>query len=272
MQAAEVQRQVLSIGLPFYVEDRAVGARGARIINEGYAGLCQERADNFSFWASLPLPHIEASLREIEYAFDQLGATGVTINTFVQHKSIARPEFDPIYAELDRRHAVIFLHPAINALCSPLIAEWGLSVCAGTSMEDSLAAMHLIAARVPERFPRIRFIVPHLGGILPVLLNRLDGQMFRDDLSEPPSVTARRMFYDTVGWGSKAALRAAVEAFGAGQLVPGSDYPVLLGWESYATTFEHIRTAGLTEADTRKILHHNAHRLLDTHANCQVTS
>jgi aminocarboxymuconate-semialdehyde decarboxylase len=95
-----------------------------------------------------------------------------------------------------------------------------------------------------------------------MLLNRLDGQMPQEGFPEPPSVSARRFFYDTVGWGSKAALLAAVEAFGVTQLVPGSDYPILLPWESYAQTFRHIEEAGLDPAAVRQILHCNAQALL----------
>jgi predicted TIM-barrel fold metal-dependent hydrolase len=94
-----------------------------------------------------------------------------------------------------------------------------------------------------------------------MLLQRLDGQMPSAGLTEPPSHTARRFYYDTVGWGSRAALLAAVEAFGAEQLVPGSDYPILLPWEDYSTTFDHIRRSGLPHAQVDAILHHNARRL-----------
>ncbi len=97
---------------------------------------------------------------------------------------------------------------------------------------------------------------------MPLLLARLDGQMLQDDFAEPPSATARRFFYDTVGWGSKPALQAAVAAFGPEQLVPGSDYPVLLPWESYAQSFAHVREAGLPASAVERILQRNAPQLL----------
>jgi predicted TIM-barrel fold metal-dependent hydrolase len=164
---------------------------------------------------------------------------------------------------MQRRRGVIFLHPVQNGLASPLINDFGLTVCAGASMEDSMAALHLIARQVPQRFPSIRFIVPHFGGILPMLLNRLDGQMPRAPDAEAPSEVARKFFYDTVGWGSKAALIAAVEAFGDKQIVPGSDYPILLSWESYAQTFRHISQSGLPASTIENILFNNAKSLLD---------
>lgn len=262
MDAAGVERQILSIIHAPYLDDDGEAASLAMLGNDLFADFCTARPDRFSFWASLPLPHVDAAIAEVRRAFDTLGAVGVTLQCACLGGSIARPAFDPLYAELDRRGAVVFLHPCQNALLSPLVGDHGLTVCAGASMEDAVAAMHLIVARIPERFPRIRFIVPHFGGILPMLLERLDGQLRAPDLAEAPSVTARRFYYDTVGWGSRAALLAAYTAFGANRLVPGSDWPILLGWESYTQTFDHIRASGLPPGDIDQILNHNVPHLL----------
>ncbi|MFI5317222.1 MAG: amidohydrolase family protein [Myxococcota bacterium] len=262
MAEAGVGRQILSSALCAYALDPALGREGARLVNDELARFCADRREQFSFWAALPLPHVEPSLAEIARAFDELGALGVILHCSCLGDSIARAEFDPVYAELDRRHAVVFLHPCQDGIGSRALNDWSLTVCAGASFEDTVAALHLIARQVPRRFPKLRFIVPHFGGLLPTLLARLDGQMPQDDFAEPPSATARRFFYDTVGWGSKPALLAAVAAFGAGQLVPGSDYPVLLPSESYAQTFAHVREAGLPESDVDRILYRNAPKLL----------
>jgi aminocarboxymuconate-semialdehyde decarboxylase len=263
MEEAGVGRQILSVAGGFHHPDPVVAEEAVRRANDELSGLCVERPDKFSFWALLPLPHMEESLRELERALALPGAAGVFMPTFVQNQSIATEAYDPIYAALDRRDGIAFLHPTQNGLVSPLINDWGLTVCAGASMEDAVAAMQLIRRDIPRRYAKARFIVPHFGGILPMLLNRLDGQMPKDGLVETPSASARRLYYDTVGWGSKAALLAAVEAFGASQIVPGSDYPVLLPWESYTQTFRHVEEAGLDPAVSQAILHENAQVLLD---------
>jgi 6-methylsalicylate decarboxylase len=99
-----------------------------------------------------------------------------------------------------------------------------------------------------------------------MLLNRLDNQVpaVHQNLSEKPSITARRFWYDTVGHGSHAALRCACEAFGPEHLVPGSDYPVLLPFESYAKTFSYIRETGLPDDVVEQILHRSATALFGT--------
>ena len=124
--------------------------------------------------------------------------------------------------------------------------------------------LHLIAKQIPQRYPNIKYVIPHLGGLVSMQLERLDNQTPQQhpDLSEPPSTTARRLYYDTVGHGSQAALRCAWSAFGAEHLVAGSDYPVLLTFESYKRTFEYIRESGLPSADIDLILNHNSQKVL----------
>lgn len=262
MAEAGVGRQILSAALSAYTPDAKSGTQGAQLVNDDFARICTDQPAQFSFWAALPLPHVDASLAEIARAFDELGAIGVILHCSCLGESIARAEYDPIFAELERRRAVVFLHPCQDGIGSRALNDWDLTVCAGASFEDTVAALHLIARQVPRRFPSVRFIVPHFGGLLPTLLARLDGQMVQEEFAEPPSATARRFFYDTVGWGSRPALLAAVAAFGAEQLVPGSDFPVLLPWESYAQTFAHLREAGLPTSDVDRILYRNAPQLL----------
>ena len=187
---------------------------------------------------SLPLPHIDASLREMERGLDQLGMLGVSLTCSCFDRSTAEAEFEPLYAEMNRRGTVLNYHPIQNGICSPMINDYGFTVSVGASLEDSAIVLHLIARRMPERYPRITYVIPHLGGIIPMQLQRLDNQAPRQhpDLPEPPSVTARRFYYDTVGHGSQAALLCAWTAFGADHLVAGSDYPVLLAFEPTGRT------------------------------------
>ena len=125
--------------------------------------------------------------------------------------------------------------------------------------------LHMIAKQIPHRYPNIKFIVPHLGGPIPMLLNRLDQQgqspSGHPNLAEAPSVTAKKFYYDTVCYGSKPAFLCALEAFGADHLVTGSDYPVLQDYEPYKETFAYIERLGLPKSDTDKILHQNAQKL-----------
>ena len=265
MEEAEVQLQVLSpAASPPYAEKEADAVAAARLINDAYADLAQKYPGRFNAVVSLPLPHIDASLREMERGLDQLGMLGVSMTCSCFDRSTAEAEFEPLYQEMNRRRTVLNYHPIQNGICSPMINEYGFTVSVGASLEDAAIVLHLIARRIPERFPNIKYVVPHLGGIIPMLLQRLDNQapQKHPNLPERPSVTARRFYYDIVGHGSHAAVLCAWKAFGADHLVAGSDYPVLLAYESYRQNFFYLRDAGLPDADIDKILHHNAQIVL----------
>jgi 6-methylsalicylate decarboxylase len=265
MEEAEVQMQVLSpAASPPYAEKEADAVEAARLINDGYAELAAQYPSKLAAFVSLPLPHIDAALREMERGLDQLGMLGVSMTCSCFDRSTAEAEFEPLYEEMNRRGAVLNYHPIQNGICSPLINDYRFTVSVGASLEDSAIVLHLIARRVPTRYPNITYIVPHLGGIIPMLLQRLDNQApsQHPDLPERPSVTARRLYYDTVGHGSQAALLCAWKAFGADHLVAGSDYPVLLSFETYRQTFHYIRESGLPAEDADKILNHNAQIIL----------
>ena len=266
MEAAGVGLQVLSPAAARapYNADETLSTEAARIGNDLNAEFVARYPDKLKSFVTLPLPHIGASLKELARGMDELGMIGVNMHISALDRSVAEDEFLPIYEELNRRNGIVFYHPCANGICSPMITEYGLGAAVGTSLEDAVIGCHLIGKKIPAKYPNITFIIPHLGGIIPMLLQRLDNQfsMRQRDLPEPPSVTARRFYYDTVAHGSHAALTCAVMAFGADHVMPGSDYPVLLSWESYAETFSWIRNAGLPADDVEQILERTAPAVL----------
>jgi predicted TIM-barrel fold metal-dependent hydrolase len=247
-----------------YAKDETAAVEAAKLGNDIYATLVERYPDKFKAFVSLPLPYIDASLRELRRGMDELGMIGINMHISVFDRSVAEDEFLPIYEEMNRCRGIIFYHPWGNGICSPMITDYGFSGAVGTSMEDTVIALHLIAKKIPSQFPNITYIIPHLGGLIPMLLQRLDNQfsMRQRSLPEPPSVTARRFYYDTVGHGSHAALTCAWKAFGAEHILPGSDFPVLLSFETYVRTFSWIREVGLPEADVEQILERTAPSIL----------
>lgn len=263
MRVAEVGLQILSPGSSHYFEDRTAASDAAQLINDSFGDLASRFPAQIATYASLPLPHIDISLRELDRTMRMPGFFGVTLHCSILDKSIADSAFDPIYEELNRRRAILFLHPCRNGLCSAQINDYQLGESVGTSIEDTLAVLHMIVRHIPHRYPDIRIIVPHLGGLLPMLLERLDSQMTRahPTLPEPPSASARRFWYDTVSHGSVAALRCARDAFGGDRLLPGSDYPFMLFRNDYKHAFSYVEAAGLPSTETERILRRNASAL-----------
>src|ERR671926_203519 len=268
MDAAGVQMRVLcpSSNSPYFQQE-SDAVEAARVCNDSFGELTSKQPERFAAFTSLPLPHVDASLRELARGLDELGLAGVTMSLSVLNRSTAEQEFEPLYEEMNRRGTVLFYHPAFNGLCSPLINDYKMAGAAGAAMEDSAMVLQLIARSVPHRYPNIKYIVPHFRGLVPMQLNRLDNQVPNalPDLPEKPSVTARRLYYDTVGHGSQAALLCAWKAFGAEHLVTGSDYPYLMDYESYTQTFSYINESDLPpRQDLEQILHRSAASLFES--------
>ncbi len=262
MDSAGVRRQLLSPIFPPYLSGATEATAAAATVNDRHASLARQYPDRLGVFAALPLPHIDQSVAELARCFDELGMVGVSLHCSCLGESLAAERFDPLYEELDRREAVVFFHPCVNGLHASLLTGWGLAPSVGTVFEDTVIALHLIIRGHQRTFPRVKFIVPHLGGALPMLLHRLDNQLPVRESDERPSVTARRFWYDTVAHGSPEALRCAVAAFGVDRLVIGSDYPVLLSYETYADTVGHVRNIGLDDPEIAGILAGNATALL----------
>lgn len=263
MDDAGVTMQLLSPSLAPYVADEGVAIRAAMIANDRHAALARAHPGRFAGLACLPLPHVDAALAELRRSLDVLGLVGVSAHSTCLGVSIADPRFAPVFAELNRRKALLFIHPSVNGLYSPLVNDWHLETSAGPLLEDIVVALQLIAASMPAHYPDLRILVSHLGGGLAVMLDRLDNQMplAIPNLAGKPSEMARHLWYDTVSHGSATGLRAAIEAFGADRLVPGSDFPVLLSFEPYPRTFDYVRGAA-PKAVADKILYENAAVLL----------
>jgi aminocarboxymuconate-semialdehyde decarboxylase len=227
MDSAGVDVQILSASpqLP-YSRNQEAGTSTAAWANDWYAEVVRSHPDRLRAFACTPMPHVDASLDEIDRALGDLGMSGFTMTTSVLGRPLTDPEFAPIFEELDRRRAVLYLHPVGNRACSSLIGDQ-LTWMIGAPIEDTIAAAQLIVAGLPSRYPALKIIVSHLGGGLPMLLQRMDNQAAWavPDLPEPPSVAARRLWYDTVGHGYLPALRCAAESFGADRLVLGTDFP-----------------------------------------------
>lgn len=264
MDRAGVDIQVLSAApqLPYADdEDRATAA--AQFVNDEYTAVVDAHRDRFLAFAATPLPHIDASLAELSRALDELGMVGMTMNASVANRAIVDPDFEPIFAELNRRSTVLYLHPSGNSACSPLVSEHHLTWMVGAPFEDTVAAMQLITSGTLDRYPRIRIVNSHLGGALPMLTRRADDHVAWEapDTPEPPSTAARRMWYDTVSHCHAPALRCAIDTFGADRIVLGTDFPYEND-ETFVRAVDYIAETASTE-DTRKILETNAMQLFD---------
>jgi aminocarboxymuconate-semialdehyde decarboxylase len=204
------------------------------------------------------MPHIDASIAEMSCAIDELGMVGLTMNTSILDRAITDPQFEPIFAELDRRGAILYLHPTGNGACSPLVSEHHITWMVGAPFEDTIAAMQLITSGHLQRYPAVKVICSHLGGALPMIPRRADDHVPWEapDTPEPPSQAVHRLWYDTVSHCHAPALRCAIDSFGADRILLGTDFPYEDG-DTFVRAVEYIIDA-TDPAEAHAILDANA--------------
>ncbi len=259
MEANGVAMQILDIcpQAPHF-ENKEHAVNAARKANDLYAEAVSRWPKQFKAFAAVPLPHVDEALKELERALDQLKFVGATIETFIAGRSVVDPAFAPFYEELNRRATVLYIHPSGNGVDSPFVNPFNLRWAIGAPMEDTVSIMHLIEAGIPQKYPKLKIVNSHLGGMIPMVFQRIDNiSKWEHPLPELPSITAKRMWYGSVGHAHPPALRAAVDSFGADRICLGSDYPYEPG-ELYTHAVQYISESGLKPGDAEKILDRNA--------------
>ena len=265
-----VQMQVLTLTTPgTHVESPARAVELARLVNDALADATRRPGDpggsggRFAALATLPLNDPAAAATELTRAVRDLGMRGAMLFSNVGGVALADPRFEPLWRAADELDAVIFIHPT-NPVGVEAMTDYWLMPLVGFPMDTTLAAAKLVFAGVPDRHPRIRWVLGHLGGAIPYLAERLDRgyrafKECRAQLKRPPSEVLRTFYLDTVNFDA-AALRLALEFAGAGHLLAGSDYPHQIG--SMPAMLASIRALDLPARDRDLILGGNAERLL----------
>lgn len=259
-----VATQVLTFTTPgVQVEEATRAAAWARVVNDGLAAIVRERRPRFAALATLPLNDPAASAAELERAVVDLGLPGAMIFSNVNGLGLDDARFLPIYERADALGAVLYIHPAHPVGVEAMTDYW-LMPLVGFPFDTSLAAAKIVFSGVAARFPRITWVLAHLGGAIPYLAERLDRGFHafaecRAHIDRPPSEYLKRFYYDTVNF-DPDALALAVRFAGADHLVAGSDYPHQIG--SLSRMKESLAALDLAEADRRAILGGNAARIL----------
>jgi aminocarboxymuconate-semialdehyde decarboxylase len=211
----------------------------ARMINDSYAELIAQHPKRFKGFASIPMDAPDEALRELHRAIDTLKLNGVILLSNIGGKALTSPEYRPFFEEANRMNLCIFLHPMLPAN-SEAFTEYVLGPIIGFPFDTSLAVARMCYSGMFEELPDIRWIIGHLGGAIPYLMERMDNG-FRDfaecrvKIDKLPSVYLKRLYYDTVSF-SPYTLKMVRDMVGADHMVMGSDYPHLLGSIDRAVT------------------------------------
>lgn len=204
----------------------------AKMINDSYAELIARHPQRFKGFASIPMDAPDEALKELHRAIDTLKLNGVILLSNIAGKPLTAHEYRPFFEEANRMNLCIFLHPMLPAN-SDAFREYVLGPIIGFPFDTSLAVARMCYDGMFEELPGIRWIIGHLGGAIPYLMERMDNG-FRDfadcrvKIDKLPSVYLKRLYYDTVSF-SQHTLTMVRNMVGADHMVMGSDYPHLLG-------------------------------------------
>ncbi len=210
--------------------DDAKAASLARLCNEGSAELIQKHPGRFGGFAVLTLPDVDGALRELEYALDTLELDGVVLlASQPDGRYLGDPAFDELLAELDRRNAVAFIHPAIPASVKHIPVDIPVFAMEFT-FDTTRAAFNLAYTGALERYPNIGFILSHAGGTVPYLAWRFSLTWLQDEELNKRAPRGgmhylQQLYYDTALSANPHGLRSLIELVGPDRILFGSDYP-----------------------------------------------
>jgi predicted TIM-barrel fold metal-dependent hydrolase len=231
MGAGGIDAAVLSLPYPpeAWVIDGKDAAKLAREGNEFMAQLARDHRGKYGVFATLPINHIDASLKEAEYAFDTLGVDGIGMMTNLGERWLGDPHYAPLFEELNRRKAVVFVHPAAPFCCTNLVPDIPDTMIEFAT-DTSRAIGRMIFSGAAARFPDIRFIFSHGGGTMPFIAERyIRMPSLSPSLKErvPNGVEheLRKFYYELAQASYRSALAALTPLVPFSQLLFGTDHP-----------------------------------------------
>jgi len=269
MDKAGVALSVTSITTPgVWFGDGNEARRLARECNDYGAKLRSDFPRRFGLFASLPLPNVDDSLREIEYAFDHLKADGIGVMTSFGDKWLGDEAFNPVMEELDRRKAILYTHPSVANCCRNLLPDVHYSVIE-LATDTTRAIASLLFSGAVNRFRNIRFIFSHAGGTMPFIYQRLTAYPFLDkalglnkgiEAKVPDGVmkALQSLYYDTAQAAHPMAMEPLSKLVSAKQILFGTDFP-------FRTAGDHVKGlsgCGFQAGELADIYRRNALRLM----------
>jgi aminocarboxymuconate-semialdehyde decarboxylase len=265
MDRVGIDVEVISLSTPNVFFTDAEHQPGiARMVNDAYAELIALHPARFKGFASIPMDAPDAALNELHRAIDELKLNGVILLSNIGGKPLTSPEYRPFFVEANRMKLCILLHPMLPANTEPF-REYVLGPIVGFMFDTTLAVARLCFDGMLREFPDIRWIVGHLGGAVPYLMERMDNGWrdfpeCRAKIDELPSVYLKRLYYDTVNF-NPHMLMMVREMIGADRMVLGSDYPHLLG--SIERAVSSIESLDIPDDEKRRIFEGTALSILN---------
>jgi predicted TIM-barrel fold metal-dependent hydrolase len=228
MDQHSVVHAMLSMSTPgVWFGDVQAARSTARRCNDYAAAVVASHRPRFGHFAAVALPDIEGALREVAYAFDVLRADGIALLTSYDEKWLGHIDHAPVFEELNRRHAVVFVHPTVPAAVRDLLP--GISpMIAEVPQDTGRAIVNLLLTGTMSRFSAVRFVFAHAGGTFPMIAGRLHQYVpavVLDAMTENIDDQLRRCWFDIAGTANEPAIAALTALASRNRILFGSDAP-----------------------------------------------
>ena len=263
MDAQGVTVHALSLTGPMvYWPDGEFSHKLAQAWNDGAVAAHQANPDRFVVLATLPMLDADRAIDELNRVSKLPGVRGVYLGTNIDNHDLDDPLFEPILARIEALDLPVFLHPLSPVVGGKRLLPYSFPNLVGFPFDTTIAACHLIFGGVMDRYPKLQITLPHAGGVLPILIGRLDHgfklQPQAKRIAHAPSTYLRRFTYDTIAH-SKPIMEFIISQVGVDRIMLGSDYCFEVGYDRPVEVVEDLR---LSSEQRKMILGETAAKIL----------
>jgi predicted TIM-barrel fold metal-dependent hydrolase len=242
--------------------DAGTAHKMALLCSDFGAEMVRDHPGRYGLFAPLSMLDVDATLKEVEYAFDTLKADGINLQTNYGDKWLGHPTYKPVLEELNRRSAVVFVHPLVASCCGHL-SVGAIPAVIEVPHDTTRTIVSLLLSGTFARLRDIKWLFSHGGGTIPFLAGRIEAFYEKrargPDGFAPNGIEAefRRLHYDTANATHPAAMAALTKLVPISQITYGTDYPYFS-----LDQIKELRRLGLSEDDLEAIANGNTMRLL----------
>jgi predicted TIM-barrel fold metal-dependent hydrolase len=263
MDEARVSRAVLSISSPgVHFGDDAQARDLARACNDYAVSLGGQHPGRFAFFAALPMPDVEGAIREAERALALDGGRGIGLLSNYGGRYLGEAEFRPLFEWLNRRGAIVYVHPTDAPCCAGLVPQVATPLIE-FPVDTARTIASLLWSGTLSAFPNIRFIFSHGGGAMPMVMERVVAMGFVDrsllaKVPEGAAAALAKLYVDTASVTGAPAMAALAKWLPESHILYGTDFP----WGGLASSRAALARLGLPPAKLAAIERANATALL----------
>lgn len=260
-----IDNRVLSLANPWFDCFSASDAiKLSRKVNQAISQMVESHIDRFFGLAALPMHHPTSAAELFRTSVKDLGLRGAIIGSNLRGERIDQEKYWDVYEEAAKLGVPIFVHPTEPRDVIDT-NHFALMPAMAFPFESTVAAVNLIYSRVFLKYPRLKVFVPHLGGVLPYIIGRIDHGYYtsreaQDTIPKPPSYFVRRNFYSDCITFSEESLACGLSVFETNHLVMGTDYP--FPWGDIKSSLELLKSQRLDEETIERIRYKNAFEIL----------